>query len=273
MIGDVHGMIQTLDATIARLGYRKGGGGRAGRWGHPGGRTLISLGDLLDRGPDPLGCCERIAAMVEDGCAAMIIGNHELNALHWVEGLRTHSEKNRAQFATTLAQIEVDSARWDRARSFIESQPTHLQLMLPDGPLRVIHAYWDEDTTRSLPPRLDPDILRRSAPGGDLEPIFERYIKGPEERCAPYEDQNGHVRSTRRIPWWRDYPERAPKTVFGHYWWPWSGLLTPRHPSWAGPGRNAACLDFAAGRGGPLVALRMPEGEFITVDNRDVPGR
>ena len=50
----------------------------------------------------------------------MVIGNHELNALHYVEGLRENNEKNRAQFETTLQQIEADPARWDRARAFIE---------------------------------------------------------------------------------------------------------------------------------------------------------
>ena len=42
-----------------------------------------------------------------------------------------------------------------------------------------------------------------------------------------------------------------------------------REPAWTGPGANVACLDFRAGRGGPLVALRYPEGEFVSVENAD----
>lgn len=257
-------MLRTLDAMLERLGYRR----RGGRWTHPEGRRLISLGDLLDRGPDPLGCCDRIAAMVESECAIMVIGNHELNALHWVEGLREHSEKNRAQFASTLAQIDADPARWDRARAFIQSQPTHL--LLDEGGLRVVHAFWDDQAIASLPTRLDSDEwIRRSAPGGDLEDAFELCIKGPERACPAYRDHNGHWRETRREAWWNDYPPDAPKVVFGHYWFPWSEGLTPSEPGWAGPGANAACLDYCVGRGGPLVALRYPEGEFVTVDNLD----
>ena len=256
-------MIRTLDAMLERLGY----GRRGRRWGHAQGRTLIFVGDLLDRGPDPLACLERVAELEADGCARLILGNHELNALHYMDGLREHSDKNREQFATTLVQIEADPARWDRARAYIERAPTHL--LLDEGRLRVVHAHWDEDAIARLPLRLDnPERVRASAPGGALEDAFELCIKGPEEACPRYRDSGGHWRETRRLAWWQDYPATAPKVVFGHYWFPWT-RSTPRTPSWTGPGANAACLDFRAGRGGPLVALRYPEDEFVSVANRD----
>jgi hypothetical protein len=252
---------------LEQLGYARSGG----RWRAPPGRTLISLGDLIDRGPDPLACVERIAELVADGCAHMVLGNHELNALHFVEGLRERSDKNRAQFEPTITQIEADPARWDRARAFIESQPTHM--LLDEGRLRIVHAYWDDEALAAMPARIDTRaMLEASAPGGALEREFELCIKGPEERCARYRDYGGHWRETRRVPWWNEYPAGAPKVVFGHYWFPWPEH-TPREPAWTGPGRNAACLDFRAGRGGPLIALRYPEGEFVTVDNLDMMPR
>jgi hypothetical protein len=265
VLGDVHGMIRTLDAMLEHLGYRRAGTS----WHHDEGRTLISLGDLIDRGPDPLACVERIAALAEAGCAHMVIGNHELNALHYLDGLREHSAKNRAQFETTLIQIEAGPARWERARAFIESQPTHM--LLDEGRLRVVHAYWDELTLARMPVRLDAvEHIEASAAGGELEQAFELCIKGPEEQCPRYRDYGGQWRTTRRIPWWNEYPADVPKVVFGHYWFPWPEN-TPGHPSWAGPGSNAACLDFRAGRGGPLVALRYPEGEFVSIPNLDIP--
>jgi len=260
-------MIRTFDAMLDRLGYRR----VERRWIHPGGRVLVSLGDLLDRGPDPLGCVERLAELAADGRGFMVLGNHELNALHYVEGLRENSQKNREQFATTLAQIEADPGRWDRARVFIESQPTHA--LLDEGRLRVIHAHWDDEAVAALPLRLDTrEALQASAPSGALGQHFELCIKGPERRVEGYRDNNGHWRETRRVAWWNEYPHDAAKVVFGHYWFPWR-RGTPSLPGWTGPGRNAACLDFAAGRGGPLVALRYPEGEFVTVPNLDCPTR
>ena len=114
LLGDVLGMIRTLEAMVGELGYRKSGG----RWTHRAGRTLISLGDLIDRGPDPLGCLELVGDMAGGGCARMVLGNHEINAVHYMEGLREHSEKNRKQFETTLRQIEAKPKRWDEARIF-----------------------------------------------------------------------------------------------------------------------------------------------------------
>ena len=264
LIGDVHGARQTLDAMLERLGYGRSGG----RWSHPRGRTLVSVGDLIDRGPDPLGCVERVAELAEDGCAAMVLGNHELNGLHYMEGLRENSDKNRAQFETTLVQIEADPARWSRARAFIESQPTHM--LLDEGRLRVVHAYWDEARITELPVCIDSRAaLVATAPGGALIDAVESCIKGPEEDCPRYQDQGGHWRQTRRLAWWNSYSLDAPKVVFGHYWFPWT-VGTPKHPSWTGPGRNAACLDFRAGKGGELVALRYPEGELVSVANLDM---
>lgn len=263
LLGDVHGTIRTLAAMLQRLGYAYS----RGRWTHPRGRVLISLGDLIDRGPDPLGCVERIAALAADGRAHMVLGNHELNALHYVEGLRENSEKNRAQFEKTLVQIEADPARWDRARAFIESQPTHM--LLDEGRLRVVHACWDPNAIASLPTWVDRDALVAGAPGGPLEHAFEICLKGPEQACAGYRDHGGHWRRTRRIPWWNEYPADAPRVVFGHYWFPWPEH-TPSEPGWTGPGANAACLDHRAGLGGPLVALRYPECEFVSVENLDM---
>lgn len=257
-------MRETLDALIEGLGYRR----VDTRWAHPKGRTLVSVGDLLDRGPDSLGCCERLAELVDAGCGRMILGNHELNALHYMADLREHSPKNREQFAATLAQIEARPRRWDAIEDFLMGQPT--RLLLDEGRLRVIHACWDARTLERLPEHLDATILRESAKGGALEDVFERYIKGPEESCPPYQDPNGHTRRTRRLPWWRDYPSDAPKVAFGHYWFPWASELPDRAPGWLGPGENATCLDFSAGKGGPLLALRYPEMEFVTVPNRDV---
>jgi hypothetical protein len=212
LLGDVHGMIETLRAMVAELGYRR----RSGHWTHPAGRTLISVGDLLDRGPDPLGCAEFMAGMVADGRARMVLGNHEINAVHYMRGLREHSEKHRAQFRTKCRQIEADPTRWAPIERFIESCPTRLEL--DGGQLRVIHACWSEPHVRQLPEHLHtPTLWKRTAKDGDLEEVIENCIKGPEEPCEPFRDKDGHLRHHRRVPWWRDYPEDEPFIAFGHY--------------------------------------------------------
>jgi len=263
LIGDIHGMRGTLVALLQRLGHLCGGRPQA----HPEGRKLIFLGDLLDRGPDPLGCLELVAKLVETLDARMVLGNHELNALHYMAEppLRAHSQENRFQFSTTLAQIEEQPPRWQQAKAFLFGCPTHLKL--DGGSLRVVHACFDQEALARLPLYIDSlELLARTAPGGDLKDPTDLCLKGPEEAVPRYQDKEGVWRTKRRIPWWESYPKQAPLVVFGHYGFPFetkSRHSMPPRPVLLGPGENAACVDFDSGRGGPLVALRYPELSFL----------
>jgi len=288
IIGDVHGRMATLLALVDRLGYCL----ENSHWYHPAGRLLISVGDLLDDGPKPLDCLELIEQMTDDGCAAMVLGNHELNALHYMADppLRPHNVDHRKQFAATLAQIDRDPSRWERARRFLERVPTRLQL--EDDRLRIIHASWDEATIDQLPLHIDTEEkLRRtsSAPeenrawnenrDPDLEaglksaadPWFvavEQCIKGIELPCEAYQDQKQKWRYKERVAWWTGY-NGLPGIVFGHYKFPWTGrrsVLTPAEPGWIGGNGRVACLDFSAHAGRMLTALRWPEDQFVTID-------
>jgi hypothetical protein len=288
IIGDVHGRAATLRALVERLGYRREGG----RWQHPEGRHLVSVGDLLDDGRNPLDCLELIEEMAGDGCAAVVMGNHELNALHYMADppLRRRSPDNTKQFASTLAQIEADRSRWERARRFIQRIPTRLEL--DGGRLRVIHACWDENHIGDLPLFIDtPEILHRTSTSPeenrawadnrdpDLEqglksaadPMFvavEQCIKGAEVPCAPRPDHRGKMRHKERVAWWAGY-DGAARVLFGHYKFPWTGSragFTPTEPGWIAPHCRAACLDYGSHDGRMLVVLRWPEGRFETID-------
>jgi len=288
IIGDVHGRIATLRSVLARLGYRMPNG----RWAHPDGRTLVSAGDLLDDGPGPLDCLELVEEMAGDGCATAVLGNHELNALHYLADppLRARSADHTRQIATTLSQAEDNPVRWERARRFIGRIPTRLEL--DNGRLRVIHACWDDESMGSLPLQIDsPEILLRTSgvPPQNLawsenrdpirevalmaaaDPLFvavEHCIKGAETPCEPQPDHRGKIRHRERLAWWTVY-DGEPKIVFGHYKFPWTGrrrTLTPAEPGWIAPHHRAACLDFGAHDGRQLTVLRWPEEEFISFD-------
>jgi len=230
--------------------------------------------------------------MANDGCAAVVMGNHELNALHYMTDppLRRRSADNTKQFASTLAQIENDRPRWERARRFIERIPTRLEL--DGGKLRVIHACWDKGTISALPLYIDtPETLHRTSTTppenrawadnrtAELEaelkqaadPLFvavEQCIKGAEVPCAPNPDHRGKIRHKERVAWWTEY-DGEPRVLFGHYKFPWTGERSgaaPAEPGWIGPHRRAACLDYGAHAGRMLVTLRWPEDEFMTFD-------
>src|SRR5690606_8373786 len=79
IIGDVHGCRAELELLLERLGYDivRNDEGQAVDAAHPDGRTVIFVGDLVDRGPDTPGVLRLAMGMVEAGHALSVMGNHE----------------------------------------------------------------------------------------------------------------------------------------------------------------------------------------------------
>ncbi|MEZ6197587.1 MAG: M28 family peptidase [Planctomycetota bacterium] len=250
IVGDVHGMIAPYRSLLDALGYRH----VEGRWSHPEGRVLVSVGDLVDRGPDPLGCLELTEALIEDGVGLAVLGNHEVNLVHLVLELATRPHR-RKQAKNSMAQIRADRDRWERCFAFLSRLP--FALKLAGDRLRVVHAAWDDDHLAALPPRLATlEDWAAIAPDAELSPAADHVLRGPEEESAPYRDSEGFRRTRRRVHWWKDHPAGAPDLAFGHY----SMKTGPRT---LGPGRNAICVDWGVAYGRPLVAWRWPERTFL----------
>jgi len=99
IIGDIHGHSRTLVALLAVLGYQKEGN----VYRHPA-RTVIYLGDFIDRGEFQREVIDIVRPMIESGAALSVMGNHEFNAIAFYtpgnmpgEYLRPRSEKNISQ--------------------------------------------------------------------------------------------------------------------------------------------------------------------------------
>ncbi len=295
IIGDVHGQADKLEALLHGMGYRQ----RAGSFQHPH-RTAIFVGDYVDRGPRQVDTYRIVRAMVESGNAQAILGNHEFNAIAWhmpdpasanrESFLRPrHGEigaKNRQQHQQFLAEVEGTSLH-DEAIEWFLTLP--LWLDLPE--LRVVHACWHDGYMSELEPLLGPsktltrELMVRASRRDD--PVFravEGLTKGlevPLPEGHAFLDKDGHERRNVRIRWWdegrhsfRDLalmpedarmalPELAVpaeerpvydqhKPVFvGHYWLQGTPALQAE---------KIACVDYSAGKGGPLVAYRW-DGE------------
>lgn len=117
VIGDVHGHAAELTILLKRMGYQETNGVLR----HPEGRRVVFLGDFIDRGPEIRRTLEIVRGMVEAGSALAVMGNHELNALHYTmpdpvlreedggpKWLRSHSESHRRQFEETVRQLGAD---------------------------------------------------------------------------------------------------------------------------------------------------------------------
>lgn len=296
LIGDIHGQADKLFALLSALGFRQ----RGGAWHHPTRRALF-VGDFIDRGPGQFATVDAVRRMVEAGSALAVMGNHEFNAIAWatpdpdVPGayLRPHDgavgAKNRRQHAAFLAEVEAQPARHREVIDWFMTLP--LWLELPG--LRVVHACWHPSLMARLRPwlapgeRLTPALLVQGSRKGTAEyEALETLLKG-EEVALPaglsFLDKDGHERHEVRTRWWLDdpqslgdvamgvpdaalpalrawpvpagllRPEGAVPTFFGHYWMSGAPRLQSPH---------MACLDYSAGKGGPLVAYRW-SGEAV----------
>ncbi|MEU1382580.1 polynucleotide kinase-phosphatase [Streptomyces albidoflavus] len=221
IIGDVHGCRSELETLLTELGYVDGH--------HPGGRTAVFVGDLVDRGPDTPGVLRRVMAMVASGDALCVPGNHENKLGRWLNGRTVRATHGLAE---TIEQLEREEERdpgfRDRVREFVESLVSHY--VLDDGALVVCHA--------GLPEQ------------------YHGRTSGRVRAHALYGDTTGETDAFGlpvRYPWAEDYRGRA-AVVYGHTPVPTATWLN-----------NTICLDTGAVFGGKLTALRWPERELVDV--------
>ena len=165
IIPDIHGQADKLVAQLHRLGWRN----TEGTWrpSEPN-RQIIFLGDFIDRGPDNARVLHIVRNLVDSGRARAIMGNHELNAIHYHsidpetgKPLRPHSEKNQSEHASFLTESPVGSSAAKDSINWFATLP----LWLDVGPFRVIHACWSDAAV---------DRLRKPAPDGKLP--YEQLI-------------------------------------------------------------------------------------------------
>lgn len=294
VIGDIHGNADKLISLLLKLGYRE----HRGAW-IKAGHQAIFVGDFIDRGPRQLETLRIVRRMVDSSHALAVMGNHEFNAIAWYlpdpksfgHHLRPRhgpvGEKNRKQHAGFLLEVE-GKPEHDELIGWFMTLP--LWLELPG--LCVVHACWHTGHMAFLAralgsqARLDAGMVEAASRRGSAEyRAVECLLKGLEIDLpdgSGFVDKDGHERTNVRIRWWdpsavtfrtaailgdpikeRALPDveippsaRIAKTCskpvfFGHYWL--TGRPSPRSA-------RHVCVDYSAGKGGPLVAYRW-EGE------------
>lgn len=133
IIGDIHGEIQALEQLLHHLGHD-------GR-NHPS-RKLVFIGDLCDRGPNNVAVIERVRALVEQGHAYAILGNHEINLLmdEAKDGSGWYFDERRQPDTPHYAPFtRATPAQRPAIREFFQNLPLALQ----SPSLRIVHAAWD----------------------------------------------------------------------------------------------------------------------------------
>ncbi|HYE60713.1 MAG TPA: metallophosphoesterase [Phycisphaerales bacterium] len=296
LVGDIHGEIDALRALMRLLGYDGDGG-------HPEGRTLVFLGDLIDRGTDSAAVVRLVQKLVQTGRACAVMGNHDLNAVAgarrdnngWIFG---HKPLRPGERPATAAERE-------EVLSFLATLP----LAMEREDLRVVHAHWDDAGLAMLAGESGPaEALARHAArvkqelGDEPNEVVRGLAKqnrnpmklitsGPEVAAPNPHYAGGQWRNEQRNPWWERY-DGEKWVVFGHYWrlpvtgiQQDDGLLSKYAVNEALGNGRAMCIDYSVGGSwwdrsegrfagpfvGRLAAMRWPERELVFDDGERMP--
>ncbi len=209
LIGDIHGHADELEALLKKLGYTNA----PESYAHPE-RTVLFLGDYIDRGPKIKETLTIVRGMVVAGNAAALMGNHEYNALCYhtpdAKGgyLRGHEDEKLKQHAATLAQFAGWASEWAQYLEWFRTLP----LWIDTPAFRAVHACWDPKHIELLERELtngftDAVLMRSTVKKSTLWTAVEDTLKGKELRLPGdnfFVDKGGHRRRDVRIRWWED---------------------------------------------------------------------
>lgn len=101
---------------------------------------VVSLGDLIDRGPDSVGCMRLMTALVREGRGVMVPGNHDAKLVRHLEGNAVQASPHG--LGTTLAQMAAHPQGRRIAEDFAEIV-AQSPLWRAFGGLVAVHAAFD----------------------------------------------------------------------------------------------------------------------------------
>jgi hypothetical protein len=290
IIPDIHGQAEKLRLSLKNLGWRRNGT----TWVHAEpDRQIVFLGDFIDRGPENGAVIRIVRELMDAGRAQAIMGNHELNAIHFHTvdpetgtPLRRHDTDNLVQHESFLKEFPLGTSHTKDVLDWMKGLPLFIEMQ----GFRAVHAAWiqaaiDDLKWQTVKGILSEDQLIRAGRKGDaLYDVVEAIAKGPEARLPDqhsFVDKGEKVRHHVRIKWWNgdaknwrqvamSVPDisQLPDTPLPN------DLLATIYPVGDKPvffghywmsGEpelqcdNALCLDYSAGTDGPLVTYVSEE--------------
>jgi hypothetical protein len=215
IVGDVHGCRDELERLLDLVKYGKGD-------------DLFFLGDLLSRGPDPLG----VLSIVRRTGARGVRGNHDDDLLKWRAAVAAGAPDARLGKAKRKLAEELETADW----AVLES--LDLFIDLPDHEVRLVHA--------GVVPGVPIDQQ-------DEEALLSMRYLGPDnEPIEKIGVARGEVVEKDGIVLWGRRYTGPPHVVFGH-----NAQLEPQLHPWA------TGIDTGVVYGERLTAMVLERGQRI----------
>ena len=291
IIPDIHGQAEKLRLALQNLGWRRNGT----TWLHPDpDRQIVFLGDFIDRGPENGAVIRIVRELMDAGRAQAIMGNHELNALHFHTAdpetgapLRPHDNDNLVQHESFLKEFPPGAPHTKDVLDWMKGLP----LFIETDEFRAVHAAWIQPAIDELREQTGTGILsqdqliRAALKNDELYDLAEAVAKGPEARLPhphSFMDKDEKLRRHVRVKWWNGDAQnwrQVAMSVPDISQLPDSPLpdelLTTIYPVGDKPvffghywmsgepelqSSNALCLDYSAGTDGPLVTYTHVAG-------------
>ncbi|HEX9050740.1 MAG TPA: metallophosphoesterase [Anaeromyxobacter sp.] len=227
VVGDVHGCLHELDELLRTAEYA------------PGRDRLVFLGDLLDRGPDPVGVVRRVRELG----AECVLGNHEEKHVRYAAHEARRSED---------PGYRIPMKRFDARRAAEHARLTHDDLIWLSRLPRVVSL---GDGWVAVHAGFVPGLPIAAQP-----PDWTIRLRYVDAAGAPVPRARGDAREPGVRPWaaaWTG-PESV---VYGHF--P-QRLDLPKRDE---PAPGVVCLGIDTGcvYGGRLTALVLPGQEIVQV--------
>lgn len=231
IVGDVHGCYTELVELLTALGYTITGEGDSLAVTPPEGRTLVFVGDLVDRGPDTPAVLRLAMSMTTAGTAFVVPGNHDDKLMRALMGRNVQITHG---LEVSLAQLKGETPAFRAAvLAFLQSLVAYY--VFDGGRLVVAHAG-----------------------------LKERMIGRPSESVRHftlYGATNGKTDANGlpvRLNWMADYRGDA-LIVYGH-----TPVAEPVRIN------NTLNIDTGCVFGGALTAMRYPEMTFVSVQAHEI---
>jgi len=234
IIGDIHACFEEFMTLLAKLGYQKN---FKGLFVHPEGRKLLSLGDVMSRGPESIKTMKFFLQHVEAGLAYMIDSNHGWKIARWLEGRKVQLRHGDENVAEEFKQYEKEHGvkktkeLKGKLRNLLMEAPSHY-IITDEGKDKVVcaHAGIKDEFIGKENSRIK-DFCRY----GDVAGMDE---KGKPIRKDWFIEHKGKL----LIVWGHD-PKPEPMEV-----------------------NNTINIDQGAVFGGKLTCFRYPEHGFVFVE-------
>ncbi len=219
IVGDVHGCREELEELLSLVRYGEGD-------------DLFFLGDLLSRGPDPLG----VLAIVRRTGARGVRGNHDDALLQWhLQKEAGHEDAPLGKSKRKLAE-QLQSADW----AVLESLQMFIDL--PSHELRLVHA------------GIVPGLPMNAQPREAL--LSMRYL-GPNNEPIEKIGEHGEAAEKDGIVLWGSRYVGPPHVVFGH-----NAQREPQIHPWA------TGIDTGVVYGERLTAMVLEDGQRVPAPPR-----